>query len=122
MNITDDEKEKLINKYNNSLFMKEDVDLSLIDPLIDDDDLRKLAWINNEKMKDLINEKVINEETIKPLFFTNLNLYRLAHEREISIPYKSFMVTVAISIDYNFEKYFDVFDLGFYRDLTKISL
>ena len=115
MNIDNEYKNKLINTYRREIFETDGVDLAEIDSLISDDDLRNMISINNAEMCDLINKEPIDKEAIRRLFVLNVNFYKLAKKREISIPGTSLLMTIASAIDYNVDKLYDELNVGRYN-------
>ena len=99
-------------KYDDPYY--EDVlEYEYVDEFIPSDDLPKIIKINNEEMYDLINHVNLNAliatdanamlsgdylddfDRIKALFLRNMNFYRIANYRGLSIPGKEIMLRVA---------------------------
>jgi len=115
MNIDNEYKNKLINMYRTDTFETEDIDLSEIDELISDEDLKAIISINNTEMSRLINKEPLEKELIKKMLVANLNFYKLAKSRELSIPGSSFLMTIASSINYDVDKVYEELTVGRYN-------
>ena len=62
---------------------------------------------NNKKMQTMINNNpndLFNNDEFRELFLENLELYRLAKESDIKVPYFSFMEVVSTTLGYDIDK------------------
>ena len=87
----------------------EEVNIHKLDELIDNDELVSIISSNNDEMKKIINEDLLDEEIdidkIKKLLFINFNLYRLAKYREINVPDFNFNLATASFVNYPYDQY-----------------
>lgn len=114
MNLDNKYKNELIEKYRTELFATEGVDIKELDGLINDEDLKAMISINNKEMINLINQNPINRELVRNLFVTNVNLYKLADVRELSIPGRGFLMAIATEVGYKADKLYSEFNVGAY--------
>jgi len=116
MKLDDNYKNELIKKYRNELFETDGVNLSEIDELISDEDLVMIINLNNSEMCELINKTPLDKSLIYKLLVANINFYKLAKRRKISVHGSSFLMTIASSIGYNVDKLYDELNVGGYRN------
>ena len=67
---------------------------------ISNDDLQLIIKTNNNEMEKLINQEPLDIEKINELFVANINFYKMAVKRKMSVPGLNFMMVVATMIDY----------------------
>ena len=115
MNISEEYKNILISKYRTYLFETDDINLLRIDNLISDEDLKLIISLNNAEMCELINKESFDKEFVTRLLVANLNFYKLAKQRGLSIPGSSFLMTIASSVDYNVDKVYEELTVGRYK-------
>ena len=114
MNLDDEYKKELISKYRSEMFLNEKIDVKEVDSLISDDDLKAMISLNNGEIINLINQKPTNKDLVKELLINNVNLYKIADNRKLSIPGRSFMMAVATEVGYNVDKLYSEFNVGAY--------
>lgn len=112
-------KNELISKYRSELFETEDVDLKEIDSLISDEDLRKMIQLNNSEIGMLINERELDRAKVRKLLVANVNFYKLAKKRKLSVPGTSFLMSIAGSVDYDGYKLYDELNVGRYYGIGR---
>ena len=114
MEINNEYINNLIKKYRTELYETDGIDLREIDSLIPDDDLKLIIRLNNSDMCDLINERPLKKDLIRRLLIANINFYKLAKKRKISIPGTSFLMSIASSVDYKVDKLYSELNVGAY--------
>ena len=117
MKINNEYQELLIKRYRIPLFEKDNVDFKEIDALISDQDLVLMIQINNDEMRNIINENNIDIPKLEQLLKENINLYRLADYRKISVSGKSLMMSVATVLNYKLNKTFEIVNNNMYKTL-----
>ena len=115
MELNEISESELTKKYRNELFETEGISISEIDNLISDDDLKMIIGLNNREMCELINKRPLDEDLIHKLLVANINFYKLAKYRKLSIHGSSFLMTIASSIDYDVDKLYDELNVGGYH-------
>ena len=114
MKMENEAKNQLIAKYRTELFETDGINLKEINDMISDEDLKAIIQINNSEMGRLLNKKPFNKELFKRLFVANLNFYKLAKTRNITVQGKSFLLTMGSAIDYNVDKIYSELTVGSY--------
>ena len=115
MIIDDEYKNELINKYRTELFETENVDVSELDDLISDDELKTMFNLNNTEMCELINKKDFDKDKVRKMLVANINLYKLGKSRDLKINGTSFLMPIASAINYNADKLYAELSVGTYN-------
>ena len=109
----------LLEKYRGEYFERENINIKELDQLINDEDLKNIIGLNNMEMCDLINKEPLDKEKIRKLFISNINFYRLARKRELSIPGTSILMTIANVVDYKIDKLYAELTVGSYKSIFR---
>ena len=119
MKLDEEYKKILLDKYRNEFFETDGINIKELDQIINDDDLRNIIGLNNIEMGELINQNPIDKERLKKLFIANVNYYRLARKRELSIPGTSFLMAIASVVDYKTDKLYAELTVGSYKSIFR---
>ena len=109
-------KKELIEKYRTEIFETDDIDINEINDLISDDELVIMFGLNLSDMLGLINKKPIDKDSIRKLFIANVNFYKIAKKRDVTLYGSSFLMKIATVIDYDINKLYDELNVGAYNN------
>ena len=115
--MNDEYKNKLIAKYRTEVFEIDSNDISELEELTLNDsneDLVSIFDLNMREMARLVNEKTIDKEKVRKLLIANINIYRIARKRNISLHGFNFLPAIADAIGYDTDKVYTRLSVGEY--------
>ncbi len=117
--IDENYKNELISKFRTELFETNGVDINELDDLITDDEIKIMFAMNNSEMVNLVNTNPIDKEKVTKLFIANVNLYKLAKKRKVTVHGSSFLMSIATLIGYDSSKLYGELTVGMHNSVFK---
>ena len=112
-----DLKNDLLKKYRIEMFEEEDIDINEMNDLIPDNELKAIFGLNLVEMLELINKKTIDKDKIRKLLVADINFYKIAKKRGITLHGTSFLTKIANVVDYDSNKLYAVLNVGEYQSM-----